>query len=99
MEKKKASLKVCLPQNGEYERPLFCVIANEPVLVKGFVYPEGAEIPDSVWDPAYLDVALRMGTVRRRNTSTLTSEELKHLQTVRKRFVPRKARSRRRRVS
>jgi hypothetical protein len=89
---------VCLPHD-EYERPLFCVIANEPVLVKGFVYPEGAEIPDSLWNPAYLEVALRMGTVRRRNTSALTSEDQRQLQAVRKRFIPRNARSRRRRVS
>jgi hypothetical protein len=99
LEKKKASFKACLPHDDEYKRPLFYVIANEPVLVKGFIYPEGAEIPDSVWNPAYLEVALRMGTVRRRTTAALTSEEPTSLSVVRKRFIPRKTGSRGRRVS
>jgi hypothetical protein len=40
------------------------VIATEPVRIKGVVYATGTEIPESVWNPDYLAVALRLGTVR-----------------------------------
>jgi hypothetical protein len=42
------------------------VIATEPVRIKGVVYPKGTEIPESAWNPDYLNVALRLGTVRRK---------------------------------
>jgi hypothetical protein len=42
------------------------LIATEPVRIKGIVYPTGMEIPESAWNPDYLAVALRLGTVRRK---------------------------------
>jgi hypothetical protein len=42
------------------------VVATEPVRIKGVIYPKGSEISESAWNPDYLAVALRLGTVRRK---------------------------------
>jgi hypothetical protein len=44
------------------------VVATEPVRIKGVIYSAGTEIPESVWNPSYLAVALRLGTVRRKSS-------------------------------
>jgi hypothetical protein len=48
------------------------VVATEPVRIKGVVYSAGTEIPESAWNPSYLAVALRLGTVRRKTSWNVT---------------------------
>jgi hypothetical protein len=52
------------------DAPRNAIIAREDVRVKGVIYKEGEMIPEHLWNPSFLNAALRVGIVYRKEAAS-----------------------------